>query len=136
MARKHVLIAHPGEATIRKAAQAVVELATLALEPQYLIWDKVVNLGVVEGVWNAASFGDEAKLVLPEDERLAGLIERLIRVRRTRWPHVDSVVFGLDMRHADGEVLFAFDLTFDGGDTFHPCEIAWDMPLARSLDVN
>jgi len=136
MRRERTVFPRPSEAKVLEAARAVVELATLALEPEYLVWDKSVNLGVVEGVWNAASFGDEARLVLPADGHLAGLIERLMRVRKKRWPKVDFLVFALDMRHEGEEILFTFELTFDEGESFHPCEIAWDMPLAGPADRN
>ena len=117
--------------TIRRAADAVVEYAIVSLQAEFLVWEKHVNLGVAELVWNAHSFGTCEPPAAVSSPVMTALIERLTHMRRTKWPDEKFVVLGLDVRHRHGDLLFRFDLTWDEGETFQPCEIAWD-PLGVS----
>lgn len=116
---------------IRTAAHAVVEYATVAFQIEFLRWDKTVNLGVAEMVWNAHSAGVDPHVDPQTEPELIALFERLGQVRRLRWGEERFLVFGLDVRYEDDDILFTFDLTWDDGRTFQPCEIAWDIPVAE-----
>jgi len=120
--------------TIKAAADAVVEYTLISFEPRFLLWEKLVNLGVAERVWNAHALGadrgtagvpSEAELAEPE---FAELMRTLARARK-RWARETFLVLGLDIHHRGGEVLITFDLTWDEGETFQPCEIAVDFCL-------
>ena len=116
----------PTRGEIREAAHAVVELAVLSLRPEYLCWSKTINLSLTEFAWNTACGDPLASWVSDEDPRLVELHERLVQTRRTKWPDTTCLIVGLDVRRSGDEALFTFDLTWDDGETMHPCEIAWD----------
>lgn len=122
---------------IKAAADAVVEYTLISFEPRFLLWEKLVNLGVAEQVWNAHSLGqvpvEAGFLAEPE---LAALTRTLVEARK-RWGGETFLVLGLDISHRGGEVLVTFDLTWDEGENFQPCEIAVDFclmdpPVSRS----
>ena len=110
---------------IRQASDAVVEFAIISLQPEFLRWEKTVNMGMAELVWNGHSMGIRPPVTSVTDPALAEMIERLVRARTTRWDEEDFLVFGLDVRHRDDAVYFVFDLSWDEGQTCNSCEIEW-----------
>lgn len=126
----------PPPSTVKAAADAVVEFALISLEPEFLLWVKTVNLRVAELIWNAHSCGGPAPFADPPEPALTRLIDRLSRARATRWGEERFLVFGLDVDSDDVDITFTFDLTWDEGHSFHPCEIAVDFPLAGPSTLN
>ena len=122
----------PQSDVLNAAAHAVVEYALVSLEPEFHRWEQSVNLRAAQCVWNARSMGWDPPDPPSRDPALAELIARLARVRSTRWKDEVFLVLALDVRHEDGEVFFTFDLTWDEGDTFHPCEIALDHSIVSA----
>lgn len=121
---------------IEAAANAVVEFAIVSLQAEFLRWDKDTNLGIAEMIWNAWSAEPGDVLAMGWIEEYTDLVERLIEVRRTRWPDERVFVFGLDALHRDGGLFFRFDLTWDEGETFQPCEIEWVMCTQDPTQTN
>lgn len=120
--------------TIKAAADAVVEYTLIAFEERFLLWEKLVNLGVAERVWNAHVLGvDPLALGTFTEPAFAKLTRTLVRARE-RWAQETFLVFGLDINHRGGEMLVTFDLTWDDGESFQPCEIAVDFCVLPSGD--
>ena len=127
---------NPSRRLIKAASDAVVEFALIAFEEEFLIWDKSVNLCTAELVWNAHVWGIDARDVQVAEPTLGRLVRTLMRARRVRWNTERFLVFELDVRHEEGEVLFSFRLTWDEGESFHPCEIAVDWNIACPAALN
>ena len=117
---------------LKRATDAYTGFVVEALREEFLLWDKSVNFGMAEMVWNAHSMGAVAELGWHADPKIAEMYEILTRLRRTRFGKEKFLAFGLEARTQDGEIYFRFDLTFDEGLTFHSCEIVWD-PSGRDL---
>jgi len=120
---------HPTRLVLKSAADAVVEFALISFEERFLLWNKDVNLGVAQRIWNAfPSKGDPLLAGVSPEPELAALIERLAEARASRWHRTRVRMFGLDVHVVAGELVFDFDLTWDEGESFHPCEITVDGP--------
>ena len=136
----------PPRERIQTAAFDLVEFALVAFEPEFLRWDKDVNLGVAEMIWNLYSAGMDVAVApctctheqLQVTPRLDvdDLVERLEHVRRSRWGHQLVMVLGLDVRAQGWELVFSFDLTWDDGQTLHPCEITWGQEAPQPEALN
>jgi len=121
----------PAGTDLQETTDAVVEFALLSLRKEFLRWDKGVNLGVAEMVWNACIYEKEPLAFgAPGDPALDKLMRRLMRERTTRFRHQSCVVLELDVRNGTSELVFTFALTWDEGRTFQQCEIAVDWPCA------
>ncbi len=121
---------------LKRAADAFTGFVVEALREEFLLWDKSVNFGMAEMVWNAHSMGAIAELGWHSEPKIAEMHEVLTRLRATRWRKEEFLAFGLKARTEDGEVFFRFDLTFDEGITFHPCEIVWDPSGCDLIPLN
>jgi hypothetical protein len=117
---------------LKRATDAFTGFVVEALREEFLLWDKTVNFGMAEMVWNAYSMGAVAELGWHCEPKIAEMHEVLTRLRATRWRKEKFLAFGLEARSENGEIHFRFDLTFDEGRTFQPCEIVWD-PSGRDL---
>ena len=130
----------PSRARLRAAANVVVEYALIALQEEFLLWDKDVNLEVAEFVWNAGGMNLESWVPRPGEPSFSDLVATLCRARRLRWAQEEFLLLNLDSRldpRPDGEdLLFTFDLSFDDGKRLHACEIAVDLTVAGPTDVN
>ncbi|MDJ0523548.1 MAG: hypothetical protein QNJ90_15875 [Planctomycetota bacterium] len=124
----------PDAAKVEAAAYAVTEFAIVSLNPEYLRWDKDVNLGIAEMVWNACSAGPDEVIELGWLPEFAEMADHLTHVRKARWGDERFLVLGLDARQVDGEIVFCFDLTWDHGETFESCEITW-VPRLRDASL-
>ena len=130
--------------TIQAAANAVTEFLTVAFQPEYLRWEKEVNLAIAEMVWNfhtapqqEASAGERAVApVLHVAPHLEPLHDRLNEVRQTRWPEADWMVLGLEARVDDGQIVFTFDLCWDEARFRQPCEMTWVQKSAGPVQRN
>ena len=61
----------PLTSELQAATDALVEFALMTLEPQYLRWDKFVNMSIAEGVWNLGPRALDLMLpALPPDPML------------------------------------------------------------------
>ena len=116
----------PSHASIKKATDAVVEYALLSLEPEFLRWEKDVNMEVAELIWNAGGLGINPSGFYAPGGDLSKLAKALCKARRTKWPDEDVWLLNLDVRIEDGEITFTFDLSWDEGETFQACKIAVD----------
>ncbi len=122
----------PAGTDLKETTDAVVEFALFALREEFLRWDKSVNMGVAEMVWNAGLYEPEPTAFgAPGDRVLDGMMRRLMRERTTRYKHQSCIVLELDVNSAIGELVFTFALTWDEGESFQPCEIAVDWPVTR-----
>jgi hypothetical protein len=110
--------------TLKKATDAVVEYALISLEPEFLCWEKDVNMEVAELIWNADGLGINAAGFYSQGGDLSRLARALCEARRTRWPDEDVWLINLDVHIEDDEITFTFDLSWDEGETLQPCKIA------------
>ncbi len=124
-------------ADIQAAADAVTEYLTVAFQPEFLKWDKLVNLAIAEMVWNAHT--DEQRGGVPRvhvDASLRELHDRLRDVRRTRWPDADWSVMRTGALVEREHVVFTFDLWWDDAGYCQPCEMTWVQRVAGPVDMN
>ena len=127
----------PSQKRLRTACASVVELATLSLRPEYLRWERQVNLGAAELIWNYGGHDLGLPILGPvDDPAFAAMCEHVARVRRDRWPDEDFMVVQLEAHTRQLEIVFQFELTFDEGRTFHPCEIVWDPRGVQQSTLN
>ena len=112
--------------TLKKTTDAVVEYALLSLEPEFLRWEKDVNMEVAELIWNAGGLGINPSGFYAPGGDLSKLAKALCKARRTKWPDEDVWLLNLDVRIEDGEITFTFDLSWDEGESFQACKIAVD----------
>jgi hypothetical protein len=112
--------------TVKAAADAVVEFALIAFEPEFLLWEKDVNLRLAELIWNSGGSDPFAMLPAESELALATLADRLARARRERWGEETFLVLGLDLHYENHDFIFTFDVTWDAGETFRACEMAVD----------
>ena len=112
--------------TIKAAADAVVEYTLISFEARFLLWEKMVNLGVAERIWNAHARGIDPLTVGSFSEPAFAELVRTLAQARQRWAEETFQVHGLDIQHRGGELLVVFDLTWNEGESFQPCEIAVD----------
>ena len=126
------------EETIRQAADAVTEFATVAFQAEFLRWDLEVNLAVAGLVWNHLTLTrDEPDLELPTvPPPMRPLRDRLAEVRRARWPEADWMVMAWQARVEGEHVVFAFDLWWDAQRFCQPCEMTWIPRTAEAADLN
>ena len=125
--------------TIQAAAEAVTEYVTVAFQPEFLCWEKEVNLAVAEMVWNfhsAVARGEADEPVMHVAPQLQPLHDKLVEVRQARWPDADWMVLCLYARVEDGEIVFEFDLCWDEGGFRQPCEMTWVMNIAGPAQMN
>jgi len=123
-------------AVIDAASNAVTEFLTVAFQEEFLRWDKDLNLGIAEMVWNACSARRDGPVEMGWAPEYQDLVEHLMRVRETRWPRERVLVFDLDARVVDGEIVFSFDLSWDDGEMFQPCEMTWVPRLRDATQTN
>jgi len=117
----------PSGSALKTATDAVVAYALKSLAPRFLCWTKDVNMQVAEFVWNAGGVNLDPKVFHAPGGDLPAMVRMLCRARRGVPREVDEVMLlGLDVHHERGEILFTFDLSWDEGETFQPCEIAVD----------
>jgi hypothetical protein len=67
---------------------------------------------------------------------LKPLHERLSAVRQARWPEASWMIFDLDARVDDGEIVFTFDLFWDDALFRQPCEMTWVQNAADPAQLN
>jgi hypothetical protein len=120
---------------IRHAADSIVEFAILAFAPEFLRWDKTVNVGTAELVWNFHGTDIRPPAEEPDDPVFEALVERLVRARRTRWGDEEFLVLGLDAHREGDRLFFTFDLTWDEGETCQACKIEWVLGGAEPADA-
>ena len=112
--------------TLKQATHAVVEYALLSLEPEFLRWEKTVNMEVAELIWNAERLGIDPSGFYASGGDLSELARTLCDARRTQWPDEDVWLLNLDVHIEDGEITFTFQLSWDEGETCQRCKIAVD----------
>ena len=110
--------------TLKKATDAVVEYALISLEPEFLCWEKDVNMEVAELIWNAHGMGIDPSGFYAPGGDLSKLARALCDARRARWPDEEVWLVNLDVHVEDGEITFTFDLSWDEGETLQACKIA------------
>ncbi|MFV1959216.1 MAG: hypothetical protein ACC662_07365 [Planctomycetota bacterium] len=118
----------PDDVITQKAADDIVEFALMAFGPDYLLWDALTNAALATFAWNAGHPA-ASPVVMPtpfSDARMDRLLRVLCEARRTRWGDRTFEVADLRSQVVDGEIVFTFRLTWDGGQTYRPCRIVVD----------
>lgn len=123
-------IPFPSDAMTREAADEVVEFALMAFHPDHLHWDARTNAAIAAYAWNVDAPSEEilAELTSGCDPRAERLHRQLLEARRTRFARCRCLVLDLETTIEDGELVFWFRLTWNGGATYRPCRIVVDVP--------
>lgn len=127
----------PSPQVLKAATDAVVAYALHALAPEFLCWDKGVNMEVAEFVWNAGGRRLDPSVFRAPGGDLSALVRVLCRERRGVPAEIDDVLLlGLDVDHEHGEMFFTFELSWDKGETFTACKIAVEFSILNPVAWN
>ncbi len=128
----------PTDNQIHAASQATTEYLSLAFEAEFLRWERDVNLQIAELVWNhhtaVRATGEDGELgVVPDLEPLR---RHLAEARKLRWEEADWMVFSVEARVDDGNIVFSFELWWDELEFCQPCEMTWMQRTADARHLN
>lgn len=118
----------PNDAITKEAADAVVEFALIAFEPEHFFGDADSIAALTEFVWNSCDPGAEvlASACFLPDRPTRMLFRRLKKARHARFGQHHFTLWGLELRVEGRQAVLAFELSWDGGATCRPFRTTLD----------